>query len=208
MRYLVNQPDRVLQLTLEHIQMAGAAVLLALLIGVPIGILATRVRWLETPMVGAAGLLYTIPSLALFALLIPFTGLGFRPTLVALVMYSLLVIIRNTITGIESVDRSTLDAARGMGMTSWQQLLLVQLPLGLPVIVAGVRTASVAAIGIATIGAAVGARNLGLLIFEGISRGDHDRLIAGVIVSSALALLADGALSRLSRALRRDATTT
>lgn len=208
MRYLVNQSERVLQLTLDHLQMAGVAVLIAVLLGVPLGILATRLRWLEAPAVGAAGVLYTVPSLALFALLIPFTGLGARPTIVALVLYSLLAIIRNTIAGIESVDRATLDAARGMGMTNWQQLLLVQLPLGLPVIIAGIRTATVASIGIATIGAAVGARNLGLLIFEGISRGDSDRLIAGVIAVSSLALLADWGLNRLSRALRHDTART
>jgi osmoprotectant transport system permease protein len=208
MRYLVNRPDRVLQLLLDHIQIAGTAVLIAVLIGVPLGILATRVRWLEGFAVGTAGLLYTIPSLALLALLIPLTGLGQRPAIVAVVLYSLLVIIRNTIAGIGSVDPATLDAARGMGMTKLQQLFLVQLPLGLPVIVAGIRTATVAGIGIATIGAAIGAQNLGLLIFEGISRGDFDRLIGGVIVVSALALLADWALTRVSRALRRDAAAT
>lgn len=207
-RFFVNNWERVLELTLGHLQMAGIGVLLAVLIGVPIGILLTRFRWLETPVVGAAGVLYSVPSLALFALLIPFTGLGAQPTIVALVLYSLFAIIRNTVAGIQGVDRLTLDAARGMGMTNWQQLLLVQLPLGLPVIVAGIRTATVAAIGIATIGAAVGAQNLGRLIFEGISRSNSDRLLAGVIAVSALALLADWLLTRLSRALRRDAPST
>jgi osmoprotectant transport system permease protein len=185
--------------------MTGIGVLLAILIGVPIGILLTRLRWLEAPVVGTAGVLYTIPSLALFTLLIPLMGLGAVPTITGLVLYSLFAIVRNTVAGIDGVDPLTLDAARGMGMTNWQQLLLVQLPLGLPVIVAGIRTATVAAIGIATIGAVVNAQNLGILILEGISRGNTDRLLAGVIVVSALAILADALLSRLSRALRRDA---
>jgi osmoprotectant transport system permease protein len=205
MRYLVSNWDRVLQLTLGHLQMTGIGVLLAILIGVPIGILLTRLRWLEAPVVGTAGVLYTIPSLALFTLLIPLMGLGAVPTITGLVLYSLFAIVRNTVAGIDGVDPLTLDAARGMGMTNWQQLLLVQLPLGLPVIVAGIRTATVAAIGIATIGAVVNAQNLGILILEGISRGNTDRLLAGVIVVSALAILADALLSRLSRALRRDA---
>ncbi len=205
MRYLVSNWDRVLQLTLGHLQMTVIGVLLAILIGVPIGILLTRLRWLEAPVVGTAGVLYTIPSLALFTLLIPLMGLGAVPTITGLVLYSLFAIVRNTVAGIDGVDPLTLDAARGMGMTNWQQLLLVQLPLGLPVIVAGIRTATVAAIGIATIGAVVNAQNLGILILEGIARGNTDRLLAGVIVVSVLALLADALLSRLSRALRRDA---
>lgn len=207
MRYLINNWERVLELTLAHLQMAGIGVLLAIVIGVPLGILLTRLRWLETPVVGAAGVLYTVPSLALFTMLIPLMGLGAVPTITGLVVYSLFAIIRNTVAGIDGVDRLTLDAARGMGMTDWQQLVLVQLPLGLPVIVAGIRTATVAAIGIATIGAVVNAQNLGILILEGISRGNTDRLLAGVIAVSALALLADGLLTRLSRALRRDVIT-
>jgi osmoprotectant transport system permease protein len=207
MRYLVNNWGRVLELTLAHLQMAGVGVLLAIVIGVPLGILLTRLRWLETLVVGAAGVLYTVPSLALFTMLIPLMGLGAVSTITGLVVYSLFAIIRNTVAGIDGVDRLTLDAARGMGMTDWQQLVLVQLPLGLPVIVAGIRTATVAAIGIATIGAVVNAQNLGILILEGISRGNTDRLLAGVIAVSALALLADWLLTRLSRALRRDVIT-
>ena len=208
MRYLINNPERVLRLTTQHLWMTGSAVVIAVLIGIPIGILVTRRRWLEAPIVGAASILYTVPSLSLFAMLIPFIGLGAKPTITALILYSLLAIIRNTIAGIDSVDPLTLDAARGMGMTSMQQLLLVQLPLGLPVILVGVRTAMVAAVGIATIGAAVGAGGLGLLIFEGISRGDIDRLMAGVLLTSGLALLASWTLSYWSNALRHEAQTT
>jgi osmoprotectant transport system permease protein len=202
-RYLVDRPDRLLQLALEHVQIVGIAVLVAVLVGIPLGVLVTRLRWLEGAVINTAGVLYTVPSLALFAVLIPFTGLGARPAIIALTLYSLLAIIRNTIAGIDSVDPATLDAARGMGMTGTQRLLLVELPLGLPVILAGVRVAIVSAIGIATVAAYVGAGGLGLLIFDGIRTLDGDRILAGAVSISALALLADGLLARLGDAWRR-----
>lgn len=206
-RYLINNPERVLALTVEHIRITAIAVSLAILIGVPLGILVTRLRWLEAPVVRTAGILYTIPSLALFALLIPLTGLGSRPAIIALVLYALLAIIRNTIAGIDSVDPQTLDAARGMGMTNLQQLFLVQFPLGLPVIVAGIRLATIATIGIATISAYIGAGGLGRLIFDGIRTGNSERIIAGAFVVSLLALIADVGLTWLGRWLRRDTAT-
>jgi osmoprotectant transport system permease protein len=202
-RYLVDRPDRLLQLALEHVQIVGIAVLVAVLVGIPLGVLVTRLRWLEGAVINTAGVLYTVPSLALFAVLIPFTGLGARPAIIALTLYSLLAIIRNTIAGIDSVDPATLDAARGMGMTGTQRLLLVELPLGLPVILAGVRVAIVSAIGIATVAAYVGAGGLGLLIFDGIRTLDGDRILAGAVSISALALVADGVLARLGGAWRR-----
>jgi osmoprotectant transport system permease protein len=205
-RYLINNPERVLALTVEHIQITAIAVLLAIVIGVPLGILVTRLRWLAGPVLRIAGILYTIPSVALFALLIPITGLGPRPAIVALVLYAQLSIIRNTVAGIDSVDPLTLDAARGMGMTGFQQLFLVQLPLGLPVILAGIRIATIATIGIATISAFIGAGGLGRLIFDGIRTGNSERIIAGALVVSVLALLVDIVLTWLGRALRRDVT--
>jgi osmoprotectant transport system permease protein len=206
-RYLIENPDDMLELLLEHIQVAGAAVLIATLIGVPIGVLLTRVRWLQGPVLGASGVLYSIPSLALFAVLIPFTGLGATTAIIALTMYSLLAIIRNTVTGIESVTPAMQDAALGMGMTDRQRLLLVELPLGLPVILGGVRLATIAAIGIATIAASVGAGGLGYLIFQGLRILDNDRVIAGALSASLLALAADWLLGRLGARLRRDAAT-
>lgn len=204
MRYLIDRPDRVLMLTLQHLQICAVALVIALVIGVPLGILLTRLRWLEAPIIGAVGVLYTVPSLALFALLIPLTGLGAAPAIVALVLYSLLAIVRNTVAGIDSVDPMTLDAARGMGMTARQRLLLVQLPLGLPIILAGVRVAAVAAISITTIGAAIGAGGLGLLIFEGIRTLNGDRIIAGTLVIAALSLAVDRGLAWWGERLRRD----
>jgi osmoprotectant transport system permease protein len=124
--------------------------------------------------------------------------------IVALVLYSLLAIVRNTVAGIDDVPAATLDAARGMGMTGSQRLLLVELPLALPVVLAGVRVATVAAVGIATVGALLGAGGLGRLIFDGISRGNTDRIVAGALGASVLALAADWTLARLGDVLRRD----
>jgi len=204
MRYIIEQPERMLLLTQEHVRLVAISILVATAIGIPLGILITRLRWLEGSVIGITGVLYTVPSLALFAILMPYTGLGRTTVIVALVLYSLLAIVRNTVAGIDDVPAATLDAARGMGMTGTQRLLLVELPLALPVILAGVRLATVAAVGIATVGALLGAGGLGRLIFDGISRGSTDRIIAGAIGASALALVADWSLARLGDVLRRD----
>ena len=204
MEYLREHPDRVFRLTQEHIEIVGITILIAMAIGVPLGILITRLRWLEAPVLATTGILYTVPSLALFAILIPYTGLGGTSVVIALVLYSLLAIVRNTVAGIDSVPPATLDAARGMGMTGAQRLLMVELPLALPVILAGVRVAAVAAVGIATVAAAVGAGGLGRLIFEGMRRSDTDRIVAGALVASVLALVADWGMALLGDALRRD----
>jgi osmoprotectant transport system permease protein len=204
MRYLLEHPDRVLQLTVQHVQLVAISTLLAMLIGIPVGILVTRLRWLEGAVIKTTGVLYTVPSLALFAMLIPFTGLGLSTAVVALVVYSLLAIVRNTVAGIDAVPPATLDAARGMGMTSNQRLVLVELPLALPIILAGVRLATVSTIGIATIAAAIGAGGLGRLIFDGIRTFNADRIVAGALMTSLLALVADSTLAWLGDALRRD----
>ena len=204
MRYLVEHPERVLQLTADHVRIVGISILVAAAIGIPIGIVVTRLRWLEGPILTSSGVLYTVPSLALFAILIPYTGLGASTAIVALVLYSLLAIVRNTVAGIDGVPPAALDAARGMGMTGRQLLVLVELPLALPVILAGVRLATVAAIGIATIAAVIGAGGLGRLIFDGIRLIDPEPIVAGTVVASALALSADWALARLGIVLRRD----
>jgi osmoprotectant transport system permease protein len=204
MRYIIEHPDRMLELTQEHLRLVAISILVAMAIGIPLGILITRLRWLEGSVITTTGVLYTVPSLALFAILMPFTGLGPTTVIVALVLYSLLAIVRNTVAGIDDVPPAALDAARGMGMTGSQRLLLVELPLALPVILAGVRVAAVAAVGIATVGALLGAGGLGRLIFEGISRMNTDRIIAGAVGASVLALVADWGLSRLGDFLRRD----
>lgn len=202
MRFLRENPDQVLQRLGEHVQIVALSVAAAILIGIPLGVFVTRARWLQGPVILTTGVLYTVPSLALFALLIPYTGIG-RPTaVVALVVYSLLVIVRNTVAGIDGVSPMALDAARGMGMTGPQRLRLVELPLALPVILAGVRLATVATVGTATIAAAIGAGGLGRLIFDGMDRLDSDRIAAGAVPAAGLALLADWGLGRIGRVLQ------
>jgi osmoprotectant transport system permease protein len=207
MEYILKHPERMVTLTLQHIEIVVIAVIVALIIGIPLGILVTRLRWLEAPVTGIAGVLYTIPSLAIFAILIPISGLGATTAITALTLYSLLGIIRNTATAIDSVDPAMEDAARGVGMTGTQRLFFVELPLGVPIILAGVRVAVVSAVGIAAIAAYIGAGGLGLLIFEGIRTTDPDRIIAGAFMASLLALLADFGLKRLESTLRRDRET-
>ena len=207
MDYLRENPDRVWELLKQHLELVAYSTLIAIAIGVPVGILVTRVRWLAPIVLNLTGILYTIPSLALFAILIPYTGLGIRTATIALVLYSLLAIVRNTAEGIDGVPPATLDAARGMGMTGRQRLLMIELPLALPVMLVGVRLATVAAIGIATIAATIGAGGLGRLIFDGMRTLDTDRIIAGALVTSVLALLADWGIARLGELLRRDLRT-
>jgi len=207
MSYLIHRWGDAARLTGQHIEIVGVAIIAAVLIGVPAGIVATRARWLEAQVINISGVLYTIPSLALFAVLIPVLGLGDRPAIVALALYSLLVIVRNTVVGLRTVDPAAVDAARGMGMTAWERLVLVEIPLALPVILAGVRAATVASIGVATIAAYIGAGGLGVLIFDGIRTLDPDPVIAGTLLASALALAVDWALLHVEGMLRRDVGT-
>ncbi|WP_227764457.1 ABC transporter permease [Zhaonella formicivorans] len=203
MRYILQNPGNVLSLTLAHIEISAVAVLASVLIGVPIGIILTRVKFLKGFVIGVAGVLYTIPSLALFAFLIPFFGLGFKPTIIALILYSQLAIIRNTASGIESIEPNIIEAATGMGMNRRELLFLVQLPLGLPVIMAGVRMITVMSIGIATIAAYIGAGGLGDLIFQGMFTVDADLIVAGAIPICLLALLSDYLLIKLQHKMEQ-----
>lgn len=199
--YLAGHARQILALTVQHIWLSFLAVAISTVTGVAIGILLTRFRALAGPVIGIAGILYTVPSLALFGLLIPLMGIGVRPAVLALVLYAQLVLIRNTLVGIRSVDAAALEAGRGMGMHGRQLLLMVELPLALPVIMAGVRTTAVMNIGIAAIAAYIGAGGLGTLIFQGISRADSVLILAGALPVSALALATDAALAGVERAL-------
>lgn len=203
MKYILANPGHILQLALEQLVLALASVLIACAIAIPLGVLVTRFKRLETPAMMTAGLLYITPSLALFAFLIPFVGLGSKPAIIALVLYSLLVILRNTVTGIEEVPAAIREVAVGVGMSPWQRLGLVELPLAFPVILGGVRIATVMNIGIASIAAYIGAGGLGTLIFRGISMADGDTVLAGAIPIAVLALMADALLRRLELGARR-----
>ena len=186
-----------------HLDLVGEALLIAVAIGVPLGILASRSRLAERSIVGQANVLQTIPSLALLGiLLIVFGGrIGKAPALTALVVYSLLPIIKNTILGLKGVDRGVAEAAVGMGMTPWQRLMMVELPLAVPVLLGGVRVAAVASVGMATIAAAIGAKGLGSFIFAGIQVSDPRLILLGSLPAALLALACDGALGELERRL-------
>jgi osmoprotectant transport system permease protein len=187
-----------------HIFLSVVSVAIALAIALPLGILAARYRATYAPVTFITGLLYTIPSLAMFGILItvPGIGIGPRAVIVALVAYSLLVLIRNVVAGLDSVPPETIDAARGMGLTNGQILLRVELPLALPVIVAGIRIATVTIIGIATIGAYIAGGGLGKMIFDGINRGFPTMIITGAVLATGLAILADVLLLAVERRLR------
>src|SRR5580704_11163085 len=203
--FFIRHQNEILHATLQHIWLVGIAMLLAVAVGVPLGIIVTRHPWLSKPILGGANIAETIPSLALFGFLLPVPWMGERAdrlVIVALTLYALLPIIRNTSTGIENIDAAVRQAARGMGMTQNQILWQVELRLAVPTILAGVRVATVLTIGIATIAAAVGAGGLGEFIFRGLAMVNNQLILAGAIPAAALALLADFILSLLEQHLR------
>jgi osmoprotectant transport system permease protein len=205
-QFMQQNRAEVLQLTLEHLWLVGISMLFAILIGIPLGILITRWPALDKPVLGSANIIQTIPSLALFGFLLPAPWFGERAermAILALTLYSLLPLIRNTYVGIRGVDAAVVEAARGMGMTDRQMLWQVQLPLSLGVIIAGVRVATVISVGLATIAAAIGAGGLGELIFRGLAMVSDSVILAGAIPAALLALLADFALGRLEKLLSR-----
>jgi osmoprotectant transport system permease protein len=196
-----NWPE-LLALTREHIFLVIISTGLAILIGVPLGILLTRIRSLQTPILGFANIMQTVPSLALFGLLIPIPflgGIGARTAIIALALYALLPVIRNTVTGILGIDPKVREAAQAMGMTDGQILRMVELPLAMPVILTGIRVAVVICVGVATVAAAVGAGGLGTYIFRGLRQNDNDLLLAGALASALLALLCDFGLGQFER---------
>ncbi|WP_414546196.1 ABC transporter permease [Nostoc sp. CCY0012] len=203
--FLIKYGPEILQHTLEHLFMVSIAIATATLIGIPLGILITRKTHLRQPILGIANILQTIPSLALFGLLIPVPvigGIGVVPAIVALTVYSFLPIIRNTYTGITGVDPAIREAGKGMGMTDRQLLLQVEIPLAMGVILAGVRVATVIAIGIATIAAAIGAGGLGVFIFRGIAVVNNQLILAGAVPAAVIALLADLGIGWVEKKLK------
>lgn len=203
--FLFRNRAEVLALTLEHSALVAAAMLIAVALGIPLGILVTRQQVLRRWVLGTANIFQTVPSLALFGFLISVPllgGIGGRSAIVALVLYALLPIIRNTYVGISGVDPAVVEAARGMGMTDRQLLWQVEIPLALGVILAGIRIATVMSVGVATIAAAIGAGGLGTYIFRGLSMVNNQIILAGAIPAALLALLADFSLGWAERRLR------
>lgn len=193
MAYFLEQPDIVLRLLWEHLQMTVYTLVGAIALSIPVTLLIHTYRWLKVPILGILGIFYTIPSLALIILLVPLFGLNQWSVIVAMVIYTQIILVRNLLVGLEAIDPAILEAAKGMGMTRWQQWWMVQVPLVVPVFLAGVRLSSIVAIAIATIGAKFGAGGLGTLLFEGIAQaGRYDKIWAGAIAVSLLAFIFNG----------------
>ena len=204
-QFFLNHRAEVAELMLEHLWLVGISTLLAVAVGLPLGILLTRRPSLSKPILGGANVMQTVPSLALFGLLMPVPWLGERAdrlVILALTLYALLPIIRNTYAGITGVDAAVVEAGRGMAMTDRQLLFQVQLPLALGVIIAGVRVATVVSVGVATVAAAVGAGGLGEYIFRGLAMVNNQLILAGAIPAAALALFADVGFGFIERWLR------
>jgi osmoprotectant transport system permease protein len=204
--FLLRNRSEVFARTVEHIGLVGASMAIALVIGLPLGIALVRRLTLQRWVLGAANVVQTIPSLALFGFLIPVPwigGVGASTAIVALSLYALLPILRNTCTGIAEVDPGVVESARGMGMTPRQVLWQVQLPLAAPVMLAGIRVATVISIGVTTIAAAIGAGGLGVFIFRGVAMVNNQVILAGAIPAAMLAIAADVALGSFQRRIAR-----
>lgn len=190
-QYIIENQSQILSLLIEHIKLTVISVGMAILIGVPLGILISYVSKISKPILSLANVIQAIPSMALLGFMIPFLGIGTLPAIVAVILYSLLPIIKNTYTGIENITPQTLEAAKGIGLTPFQILTKVQIPLALPVIMAGVRIASVTAVGLMTMAAFIGAGGLGYLVFSGIRTLNNNQILAGAIPACLLALFVD-----------------
>ena len=202
--FMQQNHAELLELSLEHLWLVGISTLLAVLFGIPLGILITRYRAFSKPVLGSANIIQTIPSLALFGFLLPAPWIGARAdrlAILALALYALLPLIRNTYAGIQGVDPAVVEAGRGMGLTDCQLLFQVELPLALGVIIAGVRVATVISVGLATIAAAIGAGGLGEYIFRGLAMVNNQVILAGAVPAAIMALLADVSLGWLERRL-------
>ena len=197
MSYLISHPGDVLTLLLQHLRMTGIALGVAIALSIPLALLVTRLRWLAVPVLGGLGVFYTIPSLALIIFLVPLFGLNATSVIVAMVLYTQGILVRNLAVGLAGINPAVLEAARGMGMTVAQRWWQVQVPLVLPVFLAGVRIAAVVAIAIATIGAKFNAGGLGKLLFDGIQTNRYDKIVAGSMAVAALALTINGLLLTL-----------
>ncbi len=201
--WIVREADEIGRRTLEHVALTLVAVVIGFMLSFALALLVRRVSWLQGPVIGVSGILYSIPSLALFAMLVPFTGIQSPVTAeIALVSYTILILLRNILAGLESVPAEVIEAAKGMGYTPWQRLWRVELPVALPVIVAGLRIATVTVIGLVTVTALIGLGGLGYLIVEiGYRRFFLTATIVGSVGAILLAVFADRGFVLLQRAL-------
>jgi osmoprotectant transport system permease protein len=204
LQLIAERHEQLIDKTLQHLVLSGTACVTATFIGIPLGMLIKRWKKLSGAILGIAGVVQTVPSIAMLALLLVWFGsMGFLPAFVALVLYALLPIIRNTYTGLISVDPAILEAADGMGYTDSQRLWQIELPLATPVIIAGIRTATVITVGIATLSTFIGAGGLGDFINRGLSMRNTNLILLGVISASILALTLDCILGLIEKRLRK-----
>lgn len=195
LNYFTENSSQIISLLLEHIELTLLSVVLSILIGIPVGILISYVKKLGKPILGLTNVIQAIPSMALLGFMIPILGIGMVPAIVMVILYSLLPIIKNTYTGIKNINEQTLEAATGIGLTKWQILTKVQIPLAFPVIMAGIRISAVSAVGLMTLAAFVGAGGLGYLVYAGIRTVNNSQILAGAIPACLLALLIDYVMS-------------
>ena len=191
MSYLINNLDVVGALFWEHLQLTLIVLFFALIIGIPLGVGLARVRWLRGPVMGFLGVIYTIPSLSFFVLIIPIFGLGTTPAIIALTAYAQLLLVRNWLVGLTSINPSVLEAARGMGLSGWQRFWQVEFPLALPMLLVGVRLVVLSSIGIGTIAAFINAGGLGVLLFEGVITANYNKIFTGALAVTVLSLAAN-----------------
>ena len=199
MSYLINHFGVVAPLFLQHVQLTLKVLFFSILIGVPLGLVLARVAWLRGPVMSVLGVIYTIPSLSLFVLLIPIFGLGTRPAVVALTAYAQLLLVRNWLVGLTTIEPAIIEAARGMGMNGWQRFWQVELPLAMPMLLAGIRLVSLSSIGIGMIAAFINAGGLGVLLFQGVTTANYDKIFAGGLAASVLSFSANYLLRYLER---------
>ena len=206
MDYILAHPDIVARALGQHVALSAVSLAIALAVAVPLGIAAARSPFARAPIVAVLGVIYTIPSLALFALLIPWLGLGFWTAVAALAAYAQMILVRNIAAGINAVDRAAVEAARGMGMSDWQVLWRVERPLAMPVMLGGLRIAAVSIIAIANVAAWIDAGGLGTLVLGGIQADYPSKAVAGALVAATLALAVDLSLRHAESRYRRHLT--
>jgi osmoprotectant transport system permease protein len=201
--YDLTDPGSIPNLLFQHLTIVGIAMLISVLIALPLGIVVARYKWLYPPVISIAGLMYTIPALALLGFLVPVTGLSIATIVIPLILYAQIALIRNTAAAVNGIDPLLIEVGRAMGMNRRQVLVRVTLPLALPVTIAGIRVAMVTSIGIASLASLAGTDSLGTLIFQGISNLQSDEVVAGAVLISLLAIVADLLLLALQVSLNR-----